>query len=198
MRRIALVLTIALAMVLACAGVVLAQGSTTLTVPAQEQQSSTTGTLASGRCSSTKDGPPIPVMTRNLYLGADLSPVFAAAAKGDSAGTIQATTAAWQNVKATNFPERAEALADEIEQSEPLLVGLQEVSLYRTGPADGSQMPNATNVEYDYLDILLRELNERNLHYAPEVITQNADAETPGFTAPGVLQDIRLTDYDVI
>src|SRR5215204_3626136 len=148
MRRTVLVLTIALAMVLACAGVVLAQGSTTPTAtPAPEQQSSTTGTLASGRCSSTKDGPPIPVMTRNLYLGADLSPVFAAAAKGDSAGTIQATTAAWQNVKATNFPERAEALADEIEQSEPLLVGLQEVSLFRTEDYDGSQLPNATNVE---------------------------------------------------
>ena len=203
MRRIVLVLTIALAMVLACAGVVLAQGSTTpTTTAAQEQQSSTTGTLASGRCSSTKDGPPIPVMTRNLYLGADLSPVFAAAAKGDSAGTIQATTAAWQNVKATNFPERAEALADEIEQSEPLLVGLQEVSLFRTEDYDGSQLPNATNVEYDYLDILLRALDERGLHYTVVTTTQEADAETPGFTGAGRepkdLKDIRLTDRDVI
>ena len=181
-------------------GMVLAQGSTTLSTPAQEQQSGTTDTLSSGRCSSSTTGQPIPVMTRNLYVGADLSPVFAAAAKGDGPGIVQATTATWQNVKATNFPERAGALADEIEDSEPLLVGLQEVSLFRTGPPDsitGIPTP-AEHVELDYLDLLLRELDQRGLHYAPVTITKGADAEIPGFTAPGVLQDIRLTDRDVI
>jgi hypothetical protein len=201
MRRIVLVLTIALAIMLACAGVVLAQGSTTPTTTlAQEQQSGSAGALASGRCSSTNVGQPIPVMTRNLYVGADLSPVFAAAAKGDGPGIVQATTATWQNVKATNFPERAGALADEIEDSEPLLVGLQEVSLFRTGPPDsitGTPTP-AEHVELDYLDLLLRELDQRGLHYAPVTITKGADAEIPGFTVPGVLQDIRLTDRDVI
>ena len=188
-------------MVLACAVVVLAQGSTTPpTTTAQEQQSSTPSALANGRCSSTKVGPPIPVMTRNLYLGADLSPVFEAAAKGDGPGIVQATTTAWQNVKATNFPERAGALADEIEHSEPLLVGLQEVSLFRTGPPDSitSAPTPAAHVELDYLDILLKQLDQRGLHYAPVTITQEADAENPGYTAPGVLQDIRLTDRDVI
>jgi hypothetical protein len=139
-------------------------------------------------------------MTRNLYVGADLSPVFAAAAKGDGPGIVQATTATWQNVKATNFPERAGALANEIENSKPLLVGLQEVSLFRTGPPDsitGTPTP-ALHVELDYLDILLKELDQRGLHYAPVTITKGADAEIPGFTAPGVLQDIRLTDRDVI
>jgi len=190
MRRTVLVLTIALAVMLACAGVVFAQ----------EQQSSTTSVLASGRCSTAKDGPPIPVMTRNLYLGADLSPVFAAAAKGDGPGIVQATTTAWQDVKATNFPERAGALADEIEGSDPLLVGLQEVSLFRTGPPDSiTAAPTpAEHVELDYLNILLKELDRRGLHYAPVTITKEADAEIPGFTAPGVLQDVRLTDRDVI
>jgi endonuclease/exonuclease/phosphatase family metal-dependent hydrolase len=189
-------------MMLACAGVVLAQGSTTpaTTTPAPEQQSSIPSVLANGRCSSTKVGPPIPVMTRNLYLGADLSPVFEAAAKGDGPGIVQATTDAWQNVKATNFPERAGAVADEIEHSEPLLVGLQEVSLFRTGPPDSiTATPTpADHVELNYLDILLKELDQRGLHYAPVTITQEADAENPGYTAPGVLQDIRLTDRDVI
>lgn len=200
MRRIVLVLTIALAMVLACAGVVLAQGSTAPTTSAQEQQSGATGALASSRCSSTQAGQPIPVMTRNLYVGADLSPVFAAAAKGDGPGIVQATTDAWQDIEATNFPERAGALADEMENSEPLLVGLQEVSLFRTGPPDsitGSPTP-ALHVELDYLDLLLKELDQRGLHYAPITITKEADAELPGYTAPGVLQDIRLTDQDVI
>jgi len=199
-RRIVLVLTIALAMVLACAGVVLAQASTTASTNAAEQQSSTPSALSNGRCPSTQVGLPIPVMTRNLYQGADLSPVFAAAAKGDGPGIVQATTTAWQNIKATNFPERAGALGDEIEQSEPLLVGLQEVSLYRTGPPDSiTATPTpAEHVEFDYLDILLKELDQRGLHYAPVTITKEADAEIPGYTAPGVLQDIRLTDRDVI
>src|SRR3546814_16851327 len=66
----------------------------------------------------------------------DLSPVSAAAATGDGPAIVQAATDAWQGVKATNFPERAGVLANEIENSEPLLVGLQEVSLFRTGPPD--------------------------------------------------------------
>ena len=204
MRRIVLVLTIALAMVLACAGVVLAQGSTTptTTTPALEQQSSAPSALSNGLCSSTKAGPPIPVMTRNLYLGADLDPVFAASATGDGRAIIAATTDAWQNVKATNFPERAGALADEIERSQPLLVGLQEVSIFRTGPPDsittGNLTPNSEDLEFDYLDLLQKELRLRDLHYAPVTITTNTDAENPGFTAPGELKDIRLTDRDVI
>ena len=32
----------------------------------------------------------------------------------------------------TNFPQRAEAIADEIEEKEPDLVGLQEVSKWTT------------------------------------------------------------------
>src|SRR5215218_5421607 len=190
-------------MVLACAGVVLAQGSTTPTAtPAPEQQSSAPSALSNGLCSSTKAGPPIPVMTRNLYLGADVDPVFAASATGDGRAIIAATTDAWQNVKATNFPERAGAIAGEIERSQPLLVGLQEVSLFRTGPPDsitaGNLTPNSEHLEFDYLDLLQKELRLRDLHYAPVTITTNTDAENPGFTAPGVLEDIRLTDRDVI
>jgi hypothetical protein len=199
MRRTVLVLTMALAMVLACAGVVLAQGSTTpTTTPAPEQQSSTANALPNGQCSSTKVGPPIPVMTRNLYLGADVDPIFKAAKTGGD--VVGATTKAWNTIKETNFPERAEALADEMDDSDPLLVGLQEVTLFRTGPPDSftSNPTPATHVEYDYLKILLRELYERDLHYVPVTITKNADGELPGYTAPGVLQDIRLTDRDVI
>jgi hypothetical protein len=202
MRRIVLVLTIALAIVLACAGVVLAQGSTTpTTTPAPELQSSAPSALSKDLCSSTKAGPPIPVMTRNLYLGADLDPVFAASATGDGRAIIAATTTAWQNVKATNFPERAGAIADEIERSHPLLVGLQEVSMFRTGPPDsitGNLTPNSEHLVFDYLELLQNELDQRDLHYAPVTITTNTDAENPGFTAPGVLEDIRLTDRDVI
>lgn len=159
-----------------------------------------TDSLPDDICSSSNPGPSITVMTRNLYLGADLDPVFQAVAGGNPQDIIQATTATWQNVQATNFPERAGALADEIEHSEPLLIGLQEVSLYRTGDPDSffGNPTLADHVEYDFLKILLNELDQRGLNYRRVTVTRNTDAETPGFTAPGVLQDIRLTDRDVI
>jgi hypothetical protein len=139
-------------------------------------------------------------MTRNLYLGANLDQAIAAIFSGNPDTIIQAATATWASVVATNFPERAEVLADEIAHSQPHLVGLQEVSLYRTGlPDTFSDNPTpARRVRLDYLEILLEELDERDLHYAPVAVTKNFDVENPGETAPGVLQDIRLTDRDVI
>jgi hypothetical protein len=146
------------------------------------------------------DSKHITVMTRNLYLGANLDQAIAAIFSGNPDTIIQAATATWASVVATNFPERAEVLADEIAHSQPHLVGLQEVSLYRTGlPDTFSDNPTpARRVRLDYLEILLEELDERDLHYAPVAVTKNFDVENPGETAPGVLQDIRLTDRDVI
>src|SRR5262245_32389064 len=142
----------------------------------------------------------VTVMTRNLYVGADLSPVAAALASGSPSAIINAASTIWAGVLSTNFPERAEALADEIAHAHPLLVGLQEVSLFRTGAPD-SFLGNPTRAEavaFDYLNILLGELGERGLHYTPVAVTRNVDAELTGFVAPGVLRDIRLTDRDVI
>jgi hypothetical protein len=142
----------------------------------------------------------VTVMTRNLYVGADLSPLSGAIATGNPATIIGAVSTFWAGVQGTNFPQRARALADEIAHAEPLLVGLQEVSLFRTGAPDSfvGNPTRANHVEFDYLEILLAELGKRGLHYAPVAVTQNVDAELPGFVAPGVLRDIRLTDRDVI
>jgi endonuclease/exonuclease/phosphatase family metal-dependent hydrolase len=141
----------------------------------------------------------VTVMSRNVYVGTDLEPTVAAIASGDPSAIIGAVSQAWANVVATNFPERAEALADEIKHARPLLVGLQEVALFRTGEFDSfvGNPTQASHVEYDYLDLLLDALDRRGLHYAPAAVTEEFDAEFPGFTANG-LQDIRLTDRDVI
>jgi hypothetical protein len=176
-------------------------------------QSAPTGAADSSTLSQNlcRDSPPtagpapdIPVMTRNLYLGADLDPVVAAAGTGDTTAIYTAVSDAWATIKGTNFPERAEVLAKEIQQNKPMLVGLQEVSLYRTGEI-GNPAPATDPVEgYDYLDTLLSELNERHLHYAPVAVTKNFDAEFPGDTDPRPEpenvnpRDIRLTDRDVI
>src|SRR5262245_14325784 len=141
----------------------------------------------------------ITVLSRNLYLGADLDPAVAAVASGDPAAIVQAVSQAWASVVANDFPARAEVLADEIAQARPLLVGLQEVSLFRTGEPDSllGNPTQADQVEFDYLSILLGELSERGLHYRVVAVTEEFDFELPGFTADG-LRDVRLTDRDVI
>lgn len=142
----------------------------------------------------------VTVMTRNLYVGADLAPALGAIASGNPSAIIGAASDIWAGVQSTNFPERAGALAHEIANAQPLLVGLQEVSLFRTGEPDSffGNPTRAEHVELDYLEILLGELGECGLHYAPVAVTQNVDAELTGFVAPGVLRDIRLTDRNVI
>jgi len=148
-------------------------------------------------------------MTRNLYLGADLGPAVEAVRSGNPNAVVAAVSDAWATIVGTDFPARAKALAKEIEQSHPTLVGLQEVELYRIGPPDNftSAPTPAEEVKYDYLKILLGELNSRGLHYAPVVVSQNYDAEFPGDADPEVpdpvlepqdIRDIRLTDRDVI
>jgi endonuclease/exonuclease/phosphatase family metal-dependent hydrolase len=196
-------ITIAVSIILALAVTApMAYGQSSDTSKSTNVEDPTRGlptTLAAGPDQPT-DSEHITVMSRNLYLGADLDQAIAAIFSGDPDAISQAATATWASVMATNFPERAEVLADEIADSQPQLVGLQEVSLYRTGPLGAfSENPTpARRVRLDYLEILLQELDERDLHYAPVAITKNFDVENPGYTAPGVLQDIRLTDRDVI
>jgi hypothetical protein len=134
-------------------------------------------------------------MTRNIYLGADLSPLFAVTSIEE---LIAVATRVWAIVQETDFPARAKLLAEEIVDSEPHIVGLQEVSLWRTQtPSDGSPTPNATDVEYDFLQILLQEIRRRGGRYAPVATVDNFDGEVPILTPSG-LQDLRLTDRDVM
>src|SRR5262245_7510119 len=104
------------------------------------------------------------VMTRNLYLGTDLTPIFAATSQ---TALLAAVNAAWTQVQSNDFPARAQAIADEIADSEPDLVGLQEAMLYRTDvPPDGPASP-AETVAYDFVQLLVDALAQRGLEYAP-------------------------------
>ncbi|MCP3142314.1 endonuclease/exonuclease/phosphatase family protein [Pyxidicoccus xibeiensis] len=166
--------------------------------------------LSLSACDDNDDGGPEPkppvegakaaVMTRNVYLGANIFRLAQAQSPQQVpvvAGQLYAT------VQATDFPTRAEALADEIQSVNPALVGLQEVSLYRTQfPSNflSSPTPDAQTVAYDFLAILLEKLQERGLNYRVAAKVENADAELPAALAGGALDltDLRLTDYDVI
>jgi endonuclease/exonuclease/phosphatase family metal-dependent hydrolase len=140
------------------------------------------------------------VMTRNLYLGADLTPAI-------GAGTPEALFAAagqiLKEVEHNDFPTRAEGLAEEILTEEPDLVGMQEVALWRTGPPNLevlSKGPSATTVKYDFLQELLDELNAEGTQYEVVVVQNEFDFEVPADTGGSAAPDIngRLTMRDVI
>jgi endonuclease/exonuclease/phosphatase family metal-dependent hydrolase len=132
------------------------------------------------------------VMTRNIYLGADISKPIGQT--GDA--FVQANTEVWDMVRETNFPARAPRLAREIARTKPDLIGLQEVALWRRGAqgvSDGPQTP-ARQVVYDFLRILRRALADRGLRYRLGSVQNEADVEGP--TTYGY--DVRLTMRDAI
>jgi endonuclease/exonuclease/phosphatase family metal-dependent hydrolase len=135
----------------------------------------------------------VTVMTRNLYLGADLIPL---ATSPDLAAFEQAAAQRFQTVLANDFRVRARALAREIARARPDLVGLQEAAVWRRSPdgvKDGNATP-ATQTVYDALAVLQAELRRQGARY--RVVARRAwfDFEAP--TALG--HDVRLTQYDAI
>lgn len=134
--------------------------------------------------------PTLKVMTRNMDSGTDLNLIVAATGATSFAQAISATLA---EVQAANIPARAARLADEIDAQQPDLIGLQEVSLWRTGPLS-TQPAGANTILYDQLGLLMTELAKRQLHYGIVAVNSLTDVE-----APVTLQNLnlRLTDRDV-
>jgi len=159
-----------------------------------------TGLLTPGMAEAAKKGKKkssvVKVMTRNLYLGADLSDAIEAK---DQTGFINANGQILVDVRANKFPVRAKGLAGEIRSKAPDLVGLQEVARWATGPfeqgvIDDPSLSTAKNVEFDFLKILMRELNRGAKRYRVVKVTTEFDFEAP---AAGVGNG-RLTMRDVI
>jgi endonuclease/exonuclease/phosphatase family metal-dependent hydrolase len=135
----------------------------------------------------------VTLMSRNLYLGAD---IITLATASDRADFEQKATALFQTVQQTNFKARSELIADEIKKNKPDFIGLQEVALWRKGAdgvKDGSQTP-ATEVVYDWLDDLDAALKERKLRY--RVVRKQTEFDFEGPTSLG--HDIRFTQQDAI
>ena len=145
-------------------------------------------------------GPPVSVkvMTRNLYLGADLIPVVAAMTVEEIPAKVALL---WKTMLASDLPGRAKLLADEIAAAQPDLVGLQEaVVFYKQTPGDFSfaaPAVNATEVQFDFVQLLLTELQARGTEYVAAVVSKNTDVELPA--ADDVQPfDVRMTDRDAI
>jgi len=144
------------------------------------------------------------VMTQNLYVGANLFKILS----GEPEDVPLNAAEIFSDIQATDFQQRADAIADLVLKNKPHLIGLQEVSLIRTQCPDdiiyppNDSTPNATDVYADYLQIFLDALDARGLNYEVAASVENADVELPVANL-GLLDcsfaffDARLTDYDV-
>ena len=144
--------------------------------------------LAEAKVQKSK-GTIVNVMTRNLYLGADLGPALGSKSQAEF---FEANGAIVRQVEATNFPVRAKGLAKEILENEPDLVGLQEVALWREAPPSVGPIltgkPSAETVKYDFLALLLAQLNKKGTKYKAVVVQDEFDFEAPA-NANGVPGD---------
>lgn len=152
-------------------------------------------------CDSGDDGPTgsVIVMSQNLYLGGDIFAVTTATDANQVPGIVARI---YGDALASDFEARAESIADAIEDANPHLIGLQEVTTYRTqSPSDyitGNTSVNASTVTVDFLAILLDALADRGLNYRVASTSPNADVEFPATTDGQSFFDVRYSDADVI
>lgn len=142
----------------------------------------------------------VTVMTRNLYLGANLFDLLDPACA--DAAILGCVAQLYGTVEASDIHARMGAIAAEIEATNPDLVGLQEVTTYYSQAPGDHHLPGipkqATNITFDFLQILMDELDARGLNYNIAAENMNADVEFPS-TVDGVnFIDYRLMDRDVI
>ncbi|WP_313694850.1 endonuclease/exonuclease/phosphatase family protein [Halorarum halobium] len=153
--------------------------------------------LGSGAVGTVRaDAPRVSVATRNCYLGADLFRLLAAATVGegsvrDAIGELVAA------VDRSHVERRLDAVAAELGRTEPDLVGIQEAALLRTGPPSEGTTPTATDVRYDFRELLVSALDERDLPYRVVAAAETTDVQLPG-RVDGERRDVRLTDRDLI
>ena len=152
----------------------------------------------------------ITVMTRNLYLGADIFKVVNA--PPDQIPLVVAEV--YQDMLDSDFWARAEGIADEIAANKPDVVGLNEVStFYIQTPSDMlgiGKVPfpvSATTVVIDFYTVLKAALEKRGMYYQA-FSNANADVEVPMYTGPVYIpvppyymptfSDVRMLDHDYI
>ena len=178
--------------------------------------------VADAKSKGKKKGHQLTVMSRNLYLGADLTPALQA---NNIDQAINAGGEIVNQVHATKFPSvRAASIAAEIKKRKPDIVGLQEAALWRTGPVNISAAlgsPVATQIDPqggDFLTDLLNALNTKSkkasaakkgkskkaVQYTLAVVKPEFDFELPvnddgnGSGLSGADHNERLTMRDAI
>ncbi|MFC1669538.1 endonuclease/exonuclease/phosphatase family protein [Spirochaetota bacterium] len=139
-------------------------------------------------------GSDLVIMSRNLYLGADITPLLTST----SETIFENTGIFFDEVVNSQFQRRAQGIVREIMQIQPDIIGLQEVMTYRTDDPPNllqdTSVLDADCIEYDFLDIILDALEDNNLNYKVAVVSPNTDIELTDF----VEKDVRITVSNVI
>ena len=130
----------------------------------------------------------ISVMTQNLYVGADVDLVIRALGTPDPGDDFPALLLAIETVGKTDFPARAEAIADRIARAQPYAVGLQEVSQINI---DLRPLGVPVVVDQDFLALLQAALAARGLHYQVAATSDNISVNL-------VSGLVRLRDHDAL
>jgi hypothetical protein len=134
----------------------------------------------------------IVVMTQNQYLGADLTPVIAAATAEEANAAL---IGALITISNNNYPERVEALAESILDKKPHVVALQEMFAFNCidpyGTGNCGLFPNAFN---DHLTATMVALGSK---YEIAAVVQNLTLPPAGFPYPGVPIQLELGGFPI-
>jgi endonuclease/exonuclease/phosphatase family metal-dependent hydrolase len=144
-------------------------------------------TLARGGVTATQ---PIVVMSRNLYLGADIDLLL-----DPTANLNQVLAGALAQIQQTNFPVRAAAIAQEIHDVQPHLIGLQEVTSYAVTLEDGTVV-SALGFPLDFLDVLQADLTALGDDYVVAHRTPNVSLTFPLGGIDASLEGLYVTYQD--
>jgi hypothetical protein len=117
-------------------------------------------------------------------MGTDLTPLMSALPQQFP----RRVTEVFRQFLATNYHARMKVIAREIALKKPTLIGLQEVVSWQLA------IPNFRIVTFDFLRVLMIELNSRGLDYEIAVQNRNASAELPDSNG----NVVRLLDRDIL
>jgi endonuclease/exonuclease/phosphatase family metal-dependent hydrolase len=119
---------------------------------------------------SLQGGGKLKVMTYNVFVGTE----YAGVTDPDLAVFLQAATNMVLDIRASDPPGRAQAVARQIAAYSPHLVSLQEVFALSTGPTKDN-----LTLEFDYLQLLLQALADQGMQYTPVASLTTWDATVP-------------------
>lgn len=140
----------------------------------------------------------VTAVTWNVYVGAEIERVLQAQTPEEA---VVLATEEWAHVQATNFPARAGALAAAIATRRPEVVGLEELAVYRVTDRPFEEL--ATQVVYDFLQLVIDSLHARGCDYRAAAVDRTTDLQVPvivGFDPSGqpIFAGVRFTDGDAL
>ncbi len=129
----------------------------------------------------------ITVMSRNLYLGADVGVALNLIPDMPAAAQFM-----WDQMKKTNFSARATKLAAEIAAAKPAVIGLQEATVWSCKKGFFSKSVEVWN----FTKILLEALEKSGLNYS--IATKNGkSASNSGYSIPPIQHITMVNDPEI-